>query len=55
MPLKPGTARGAYSATAKIGEAGIGGVCRARDTKLDRDVPLKVLPRAFTADPDTPS
>ena len=30
----------------------MGEVCRARDTKLDRDVALKVLPEAFTSDPD---
>ena len=43
---------GPYSVTAKIGEGGVGEVYRARDNKLDRDVALKVLPDAFTADPD---
>ncbi|MDP6579414.1 MAG: protein kinase [Vicinamibacterales bacterium] len=52
MPLTPGTALGPYSVTAKIGEGGMGEVYRARDTKLDRDVALKVLPEAFTSDPD---
>ena len=52
MPLAPGTTLGPYSVTAKIGEGGMGEVYRARDTKLDRDVALKVLPEAFTQDPD---
>jgi serine/threonine-protein kinase len=52
MPLGPGTTLGPYSVTAKIGEGGMGEVYRARDTKLDRDVALKVLPQAFTEDPD---
>ena len=52
MPLNPGTTLGPYEVTAKIGEGGMGEVYRARDTKLDRDVALKVLPQAFTDDPD---
>ena len=52
MPLEPGTTLGSYAVTAKIGEGGMGEVYQARDTKLDRDVALKVLPEAFTADPD---
>ena len=52
MPLSPGTTLGPYAVTAKIGEGGMGEVYRARDTKLDRDVALKVLPQAFTDDPD---
>jgi len=39
-----------YEITAKIGEGGMGEVYRARDTKLDRDVAVKVLPAAFTED-----
>ncbi len=51
MPLQPGATLGPYEVTAKIGEGGME-VYRARDTKLDRDVALKVLPQAFTDDPD---
>ena len=50
MPLEPGTTLGPYAVTAKIGVGGMGEVYRARDTKLDRDVALKVLPQAFTDD-----
>ena len=52
MPLEPGTTLGPYAVTAKIGQGGMGEVWQARDTKLDRDVALKVLPEAFTSDPD---
>ena len=52
MALQPGTTLGSYTVTAKIGAGGMGEVYRARDNKLDRDVALKVLPQAFTDDPD---
>ena len=52
MALASGTRVGIYEVTAKIGEGGMGEVYQARDTTLDRDVALKVLPEAFTADPD---
>ena len=52
MPLTPGTRIGAYDVTGPLGAGGMGEVYRARDTKLDRDVALKVLPAAFIADPD---
>ena len=43
---------GSYEITAQIGVGGMGEVYRATDTTLDRDVALKILPDAFTADPD---
>ena len=52
MALDVGSRLAHYDVTAKIGEGGMGEVYRARDTKLDRDVALKVLPQAFTSDPD---
>jgi serine/threonine protein kinase len=52
LALTPGTRLGVYDITAPIGEGGMGQVFRARDTKLDRDVAIKVLPEAFAHDAD---
>ncbi len=52
MSLGVGARLGHYEVTAKLGEGGMGEVWRATDTQLDRDVALKVLPEAFTSDPD---
>ena len=50
MTITPGTRLGSYEITAKLGEGGMGEVYRATDTKLKRDVAIKVLPAAFTED-----
>ena len=52
MPLTPGTRLGPYAVSAKIGEGGMGEVYKARDTRLDRTVAIKVLPEHVAADPD---
>ena len=52
MSLLPGTRLGAYEVQGAIGAGGMGEVYRARDTKLHRDVAVKLLPDAFVRDPD---
>src|SRR5215831_7127569 len=52
MPLTAGTRLGPFEILAAIGAGGMGEVYRAHDTKLNRDVALKILPEAFTADGD---
>ena len=52
MALAAGTRLGPYEILAAIGAGGMGEVYRARDTKLDRDVAIKVLPSALAQDPE---
>ena len=52
MTLEPGTRLGPYEVVAAIGAGGMGTVYRARDTRLGRNVAIRVLPAAFAADPD---
>ena len=52
MALTPGTRLGVYEVTAQIGVGGMGEVYRATDTKLKRQVAVKILPSSLAADPD---
>ena len=52
MALSSGTRLGPYEIIAPLGAGGMGEVYRARDTKLNRDVAIKVLPETFARDPD---
>ena len=51
MPLAPGTQLGPYEIGAPLGEGGMGEVYRARDTRLDRTVAIKILPQHLSKDP----
>src|SRR5688572_21322380 len=51
MPLTPGHRLGPYEIVGPIGQGGMGEVYRGRDTRLDRDVAIKVLPPLLAGDP----
>src|SRR6202140_1621736 len=52
MPLTKGTKLGTYEVVSAIGAGGMGEVYQAHDSKLGRDVAIKVLPEAFARDPE---
>jgi len=51
MTLRPGTQLGPYEITALLGAGGMGEVYRARDTRLERTVAIKILPKEMSVDP----
>jgi serine/threonine protein kinase len=52
MTLTTGTKLGSYEVASQIGAGGMGEVYQAHDTKLGRDVAIKILPEAFAHDPE---
>ncbi len=52
LAIVPGTRVGVYEVTSALGAGGMGEVYRARDSRLDRDIALKILPESFAGDAD---
>jgi serine/threonine-protein kinase len=52
MSLQPGTRVGSLEIVRQLGAGGMGAVYLARDTRLNRDVAVKVLPEQFARDPE---
>src|SRR6187455_812213 len=52
MSLAPGTHLGRYEIVSPLGAGGMGEVYRARDSRLDRDVAIKILPESVARDPE---
>jgi serine/threonine protein kinase len=50
--MRPGDRLGPYEVLAKLGEGGMGEVYKARDTRLDRTLAIKILPAELSADPE---
>ena len=51
VALQPGQTIGRYEISAVLGQGGFGITYRARDTQLERDIAVKILPEAFARDP----
>src|SRR5436305_7425640 len=52
MPVAPGARIGPFNVIAPLGAGGMGQVYRARDSRLNREVAIKVLPPEFASDPE---